>query len=120
MATVSYTHLDVYKRQIQFWRDPLVSSATPAPGSSGPAPDTISAEFSILVSPIGGDAAQVIILADAAGNPVAGTVTQADGRIFTLTPDAPLTAGEYMATVFNAEQTTPMATPYRWTFTVIE
>ncbi|MBK8797194.1 MAG: alpha amylase N-terminal ig-like domain-containing protein [Anaerolineales bacterium] len=107
-------------RAIQFWRDPLVSSATPAPGSSGPAPDTISAEFSILVSPIGGDAAQVIILADAAGNPVAGTVTQADGRIFTLTPDAPLTAGEYMATVFNAEQTTPMATPYRWTFTVIE
>ena len=84
---------------------------TPAPDSSGPAPDAITAEFAILVSPIGGDASQVIRVVDAAGDPVDGTVEQSSGRSFTFTPSAPLAAGEYTATVFNVEQTAPMVAP---------
>ncbi|MCB9121968.1 MAG: Ig-like domain-containing protein [Caldilineaceae bacterium] len=105
-------------RAIQFWRDPLVTTVTPAPDSSGTAPEEITTEFAINVSPIGGDASQVILVSDAAGNPVTGTVAQSSGRSFTFTPDASLAAGEYTATVFNVEQTTPMVAPYVWSFTV--
>jgi len=105
-------------RAIQFWRDPLVTAVTPAPDSSGAAPETITAEFAILVSPIGGEVSQVIAVTDAAGSPVAGMVAQSSGRAFTFTPDAPLAAGAYTVTVFNVEQTAPMVAPYVWSFTV--
>src|SRR5690606_37876121 len=104
-------------RAIQFWRDPLVMTVTPSPDSSGPAPEEITTEFAINVSPIGGDASQVIAVSDAAGNPVAGTVAQRSGRAFTFTPDTPLAAGAYTVTVFNVEQTAPMVAPYGWRFT---
>ncbi|GIK73068.1 MAG: alpha-amylase [Chloroflexota bacterium] len=108
------------RRAIQFWRDPLVTAASPAPDSSGPAPDAITVEFSILVSPVGGDLAQVITVVDGDGDPVPGAVTQSSGRSFTFTPAALLSAGEYTVTVFNVEQTTPMVAPYTWSFVVSE
>jgi hypothetical protein len=75
-------------RAIQAWRDPLVKAITATA-------DVIVVEFSISVTPIGGDAAQVIAVAAADGAPVAGAVTQTEGRSFTFTPDAPLAPGEY-------------------------
>ncbi|MFN3335847.1 MAG: Ig-like domain-containing protein, partial [Caldilinea sp.] len=80
----------------------------------------ITAEFSILVSPVGGDLAQVIALTDSDGDPVPGAVTQSSGRSFAFTPAAPLPTGEYTVTVFNVEQTTPMVAPYTWSFVVSE
>jgi glycosidase/fibronectin type 3 domain-containing protein len=100
-------------RAIQAWRDPLVKAITATA-------DVIVVEFSISVTPIGGDAAQVIAVAAADGAPVAGAVTQTEGRSFTFTPDAPLAPGEYTVTVFNVEQTTPMVTPYTQDFAVTE
>lgn len=92
-------------RAIQMWRDPLVKALTAAP-------EAIVVEFSILVTPIGGDATQVITVTAADGTPVAGAVTQSSGGTFTFTPKAPLPPGEYAVTVFNVEQTTPMVRPY--------
>lgn len=108
------------RRAIQFWRDPLVTAVTPAPDSSGSAPESVIIEFSILVSPLGGDPAQVITMVNGDGAPVSGVVTQSSGRRFTFTPDAPLPAGEYTVTVFNVEQTTSMVAPYTWKFIVTE
>jgi len=108
------------RRAIQFWRDPLVTAVSPAPGGGGPAPATITAEFSILVSPIGGDAAQVITVTAADGRVIEGAVTLTQARIATFTPAASLSAGEYTATVFNVEQTTPMVAPYTWRFIVTD
>ena len=107
-------------RAIQFWRDPLVTAVTPPPGSSGPAPETITAEFAVLVAPTGGDMSQVIAVSDTAGNPVAGRVEQSSSRSFVFTPAAQLAAGEYTVAVFQVEQTTPMEAPYTWNFTVTE
>ncbi|HAJ34645.1 MAG TPA: hypothetical protein DCL15_02965 [Chloroflexi bacterium] len=100
-------------RAIQTWRDPLVKAITATP-------EAIVATFSILVTPIGGDATQVISVATAAGAPVPGIVQQTSGSTFTFTPDAPLAAGEYNVTVFNVEQTTPMVKPYTQTIVVTE
>jgi hypothetical protein len=92
-------------RAIQAWRDPLVKALTATP-------EAIVVEFSILATPIGGDATQVITVKAADGTPVAGTVAQTSGNKFTFTPATPLTPGEYAVTVFNVEQTTPMVRPY--------
>lgn len=108
------------RRAIQFWRDPLVTAVSPAPDSSGPAPAQITVDFSILVSPVGGDASQVIVVQDEAGAPVRGAVAQTSGRSFAFTPETPLQPGAYTVMVFNVEQTTPMVKPFVWTFTVTE
>ena len=103
------------RRGVQAWRDPLVKSVAPADASNGPA-EEVSVEFSILVT--AGDLGTVITVADAAGAPVAGEVTQASGAVFVFTPDAPLDSGVYTATAFNVAQTTPMVKPFTWSFTV--
>lgn len=102
-------------RAVQAWRDPLVASTEPAAGASGPV-ETVRAEFTILVT--AADPNQVITVADAAGADVAGSVTVASGKTFLFTPDQPLAPGEYTATAFNVQQTTPMVKPYTWSFTV--
>ena len=48
-----------------------------------------------------------------------GTVLEA-GRAFIWTPAAPLSPGEYMATVANVSTDTPMVNPYQWSFTAGE
>ncbi|MCS6827781.1 MAG: Ig-like domain-containing protein, partial [Caldilinea sp.] len=108
------------RRAIQFWRDPLVTAVSPAPDSSGPAPAQITVDFSIPVSPVGGDASQVIVVQDEAGARVSGAVTQTSSRSFAFTPVTPLQPGAYTITVFNVEQTTPMVKPFVWTFIVTE
>lgn len=108
------------RRAIQFWRDPLVTAVSPAPDSSGPAPEQITVDFSILVSPVGGDPSQVITVADEEGAAVDGEVTQTSGRSFAFTPAEPLRPGVYTVTAFNVEQTTRMVKPFVWTFTVTE
>ncbi len=105
-------------RAIQAWRDPLVTAVAPAPESSGPAPEVITVELSIFVSPVGGDASQVVAVVDVDGDTVAGTVEQTDGRTFAFTPNAPFAAGEYLVTVLHVEQTAPMVKPFTWSFTV--
>lgn len=107
-------------RAIQFWRDPLVTAVSPVPDSSGPAPAQITADFAILVAPVGGDLSQVITVTDEEGRAVDGEVRQTSGRSFAFTPAKPLQPGAYTATVFNVEQTTPMVKPFVWTFTVTE
>ena len=105
-------------RAIQAWRDPLVTAVAPAPASSGPAPEVITVEFSILVSPVGGDASQVIEVADGEGDTVVGTVEQTGGRTFAFIPAEVLDAGDYRVTVAQVEQSAPMVKPFAWTFTV--
>lgn len=105
-------------RAIQAWRDPLVAAVTPAPDSSGPAPDAITVEFTISVQPAGSE--PVIAVAGADGAPVAGTVARSSGNAFVFTPDAPLAPGVYTATTFNVTQTTSMVRPFVWSFTVEE
>jgi hypothetical protein len=105
------------RRGVQAWRDPLVAAVEPAPGSSGPAAE-VRAEFTILVT--AGDSNTVLIVADAGGNAVEGSVASEDGRTFTFTPEQPLAPGAYTATVFNVAQTTPMVAPYIWEFIVAD
>ncbi len=100
-------------RAIQAWRDPLVKAVTATP-------EAVVVEFSILVTPIGGDAAHVITVTSVEGASIAGVVAQTSGSSFTFTPEAPLAPGEYTVTVFNVEQTTPMVKPYTQTFVIAE
>lgn len=102
-------------RAIQAWRDPLVKSTEPAADTAGPVPQ-VAVEFSIMVAAT--DLKQVIMVAGADGNPVAGTVAAEGGTKFIFTPDQPFAPGVYTATAYNVQQTTPMASPYTWTFTV--
>ncbi len=103
-------------RAIQAWRDPLAAAMTPAPDSRGPAPDAITVEFTILVQPSGGE--PVIVVTDATGAEIAGTVERSEDSTFVFTPAAPLAPGVYTATAFNVAQTTGMVAPYTWSFSV--
>jgi hypothetical protein len=103
-------------RAIQAWRDPLVAAVTPAPESSGPAPDAITVAFAISVQPSG--SAPVIAVTAADGAEVAGTVERSGGNTFVFTPAAPLAPGLYTAAAFNVTQTTAMVRPFAWSFTV--
>jgi hypothetical protein len=102
-------------RAIQAWRDPLVRTTMPVADVTGPV-DQISVEFTIAVE--ASDPAAVLIVADSAGAPVAGTVTQSAANAFVFTPAAPLAPGAYTATAFNVTASTPMIAPFVWAFTV--
>jgi glycosidase len=103
-------------RAIQAWRDPLVAAVTPAPDSSGPAPDALAVEFTISVQPAGSEPVIAVTAAD--GAEVAGTVERSGGNTFVFTPAAPLAPGVYTATAFNVTQTTAMVRPFVWSFAV--
>jgi hypothetical protein len=47
-----------------------------------------------------------------------GGVSSVGGETFVFTPTAPLAPGTYTTTAFNVEATTPMRTPFTWSFTV--
>jgi len=100
---------------VQAWRDPLVRETVPAADSSG-AVDFVQATLSIAV--IVDDPNAVIVVTDEAGETVSGSVTVDAPETFTWTPDAPLEAGTYTATVFNVEATIGMLKPYVWSFSV--
>lgn len=73
-------------RAVQTWRDPLVAAAEPAAGGHGPV-ESVRVEFTVGVA--AGDPNAVISVANAAGAPVAGSVTQ-KGKAFVFTPAQPL------------------------------
>ena len=103
------------RRGVLTWRDPLVKTVTPAPDSGGPV-DDVRATFSVFVST--NDLQPVITVKDAAGVEVVGTVTAEGTDTFVWTPNAPLAPGDYTATAFNVEATTPMIAPFVWDFAV--
>jgi hypothetical protein len=104
-------------RAVETWRDPLVAATEPVANSSGPV-DAVRAEFAVPVSSTAPN--QVLIVTDAEGDTVSGTVAQEGGLTFIFTPDQPLVPGDYTATVFNVATDTPMINPYQWQFTVAE
>ncbi len=103
------------RRGVLTWRDPLVKQVAPEPESSGPV-DAVRAQFSLFVS--AQDLPRVIVVQDAAGAEISGTVAAEGADAFVWTPDAPLAPGLYTATAFNVEATTPMRAPYVWSFEV--
>jgi hypothetical protein len=95
-----------------------VAAVTPAPDSSGPAPEEIAVEFTISVQPAGSEPVIAVTAADGAA--VAGTVERSGGNTFVFMPSALLAPGVYTATAFNVTQTTAMVRPFVWSFTVEE
>lgn len=101
-------------RAIQFWRDPLVRTAEPAPDSVG-AVGSVRVDFA---TPVSGDPATAFVVADEGANPIAGAVTKEGTNSFLFTPEAPFAPGVYTATAFNVQTDVPMLAPYQWSFTV--
>jgi hypothetical protein len=102
---------------VRTWRDPLVAAAEPPAGAIGPV-ESVRVEFTVPVT--SGHPNQVIAVTDAAGEPVAGSVSQEGGSTFVFTPDQPLAPGEHTATAFNVATDTSMVAPYVWSFTLGE
>ena len=109
---------------IQYWRDPLVVSTTPAAGGSGPAPAAVTVAFQRDVEPTGGgtDFTGTVSVAGPSGT-VAGTVAETTPGTLRWTPAAALPAGAYTATVAQVSSTgdasVPIRSPYVFTFTVV-
>jgi hypothetical protein len=107
---------------VRYWRDPLVVSTTPAAGSSGPAPGTVTIRFQRDVTPAGADYAASVAV-QGPGGAVAGTTVESEPGVLTWTPAAPLSPGTYEVTVDAVLSalgagSVPIRTPYRFTFTV--
>ncbi|MEV4641465.1 TIM-barrel domain-containing protein [Actinoplanes sp. NPDC049548] len=106
---------------IQYWRDPLVVTTTPAAGSSGPAPAAVTVRFQRDVQPSGTDYTGSVTVTGP-GGPVAGTVTEPTPGTLSWTPGTALPAGAYTATVAEVSSTGPAGVtirrPYTFTFTV--
>jgi Glycosyl hydrolases family 31 TIM-barrel domain/Glycosyl hydrolase family 31 C-terminal domain/Domain of unknown function (DUF5110)/Starch binding domain/NPCBM-associated, NEW3 domain of alpha-galactosidase/Bacterial Ig-like domain len=106
---------------IQYWRDPLVVSTTPAAGSTGPAPAAVSITFQRDIQPTGADYAGAVVVDGPAGA-VAGTVAEPNPGTLAWTPASALPAGAYSVTVAGVNSTgpagVPIRQPYTFTFTV--
>jgi hypothetical protein len=106
---------------IQYWRDPLVVSTTPAGGSTGPAPAAINIKFQRDIQPTGVDYTGAVIVNGPAGA-VPGTAAETDPGTLVWTPAATLPAGAYSVTVAGVNSTggggVPIRQPYTFTFTV--
>ena len=50
--------------------------------------------------------------------PFAGAFPVAIDDSYIFTPETPLAPGDYAATAFGVEATTPMVAPYSWSFSV--
>ena len=105
---------------IQYWRDPLVVSTTPASGSTGPAPASIGITFQRDIQPTGADYTGSVVVTGPAGA-VAGTVAETDPGTLVWTPATALPAGTYTVTVSGVNSTgpggVPIRQPYTFTFT---
>ncbi len=99
------------RRGVQVWRDPLVREVTATA-------EGVRVRFSIPTTLLG-DVADVVSVADANGTSVPGTVVaEAEGLIYSFTPDAALAAGEVTVTVFGVTATADMMKPFVTTVTV--
>ncbi len=113
------------QKAVQFWRDPLVASTSPANGATLPAPASVTVAFSRAIQPQTGADFSGSVAVSANGAPVAGTVSPLSGSTtnLTWTPAAPLAPGSYTVTVFNLRSdiggdSVPMQAPYVFIFTV--
>jgi hypothetical protein len=111
-------------RAVQNWRDALVTATSPAAGSSGGAPASVSVSFNWDVKSDGADLGTAITVTRA-GSAVAGAVSHgASNPYLTWTPAGPLAAGTYTVTVDHVVPLTPqndgvkIRVPYVFTFTV--
>ena len=105
---------------IQYWRDPLVVSTTPAGGSTSPAPGTVTVKFERDVQPSGADYSGSVTVAGPSGA-VPGAVAEPVPGTLVWTPAAALPPGAYTVTVAQVSSTgdagVPIAKPYTFTFT---
>ncbi len=111
-------------KAVQNWRDALVTSTSPANGSSGAAPSAVIAAFNWDVKSDGTDFSNAITVT-LNGAPVAGTITHDAGtQSLSFTPSAPFAPGTYTVTVDHVVSLTvqndgiKIRTPYTFTFTV--
>jgi hypothetical protein len=106
---------------VQYWRDPLVVSTSPAGGSTGPAPGAVTVKFERDVQPTGADYSGSVTVTGPSGA-VAGTVSESDPGTLVWTPSAAPAAGSYTVTVAQVSSTgsagLPITKPYTFTFTV--
>ena len=113
-------------KAVQYWRDPLVASTTPANGYNGVAPANIVINFDSEIQPLASpNDYSTAIVVTLNSNPVAGTITPSSGFTpsLTWTPTVPLGPGTYTVTVFNvrsnrAGESMTMQVQYIFTFTV--
>jgi hypothetical protein len=108
---------------IQYWRDPLVVSTTPAAGSTGAAPAAVTVAFQRDIEPTGAgrDYAGTVVVTGPAGA-VAGTVAEPTPGALVWTPAAALPAAAYTVTAAGVSSTggagVPIRQPYTFRFTV--
>ncbi len=111
-------------KAVQYWRDPLVVSTTPADGASGAAPASVEVTFAQPIQPSAADFSGSVTVSGPGGS-VAGTVAPTSGTTSSLTwtPSAALGPGTYTVTVFTLKSdlggdSVLMQAPYVFTFTV--
>ncbi len=109
-------------KAVQFWRDPLVLSTTPASGSSGSAPASVVVTFERDIQPDGVDYSSSVVVKLGAST-IAGSVVESAPGVLTWTPATSLAAGAYEVTVFGVKSdlggaSVPMQAPYVFAFTV--
>jgi glycosidase len=110
-------------KAVRYWRDPLVVSTSPAAGSSGAAPGSITVTFERDIQPLAGEDYSSSVVAERSGSAVAGSTVETSAGVLTWTPAAPLVAGSYQVTVYDLRSdlggdSVPMQAPYVFTFTV--
>ncbi len=110
-------------KAVQYWRDPLVVSTSPAAGASVTSPATVTATFRRDIQPLQSSDYGNSMVVEANGATVAGLVTSPDNLTLVWTPAAPLGTGTYQVTVFNvrsnlSNDSVSMQAPYVFSFTV--
>lgn len=111
-------------KAIQYWRDPLVVSTTPADGSTGAAPTSVVVTFETGITATGGDFSGTVAVQGPGGSSstVSGTVAHTSAGVLTWTPAAPLPTGTYQVTVSGVSSdlgggSVPIQKPYTFAFT---
>ena len=110
-------------KAVQYWRDPLVKATTPANGSSGAAPATITVDFARPIQPVSGGDFSTSVTVTLGAVEVAGTVTSPADTQLVWTPAAGLAPGTYTVTVKSLRSnlggdSVNLQKPYTFTFTV--
>ena len=77
---------DIHKA-VRYWRDAVVTSTSPANGSSGPAPAAVTVTFRTDVTPTGADFGNAVTVTRG-GAVVAGSVAETSPGVLTWTPGA--------------------------------
>lgn len=110
-------------KAVQYWRDPLVESTTPADGVTVVPPANVTVAFSRAIQPLQGGDFNSSIVVESNGGAIPGTVSGPDNQTLVWTPAAALGSGTYQVTVFNLRsdlggESVLMQAPYVFSFTV--